>query len=262
MSNDVITKKLPQEELDKAWADYLDSKAPKAREKLIVHYLYLVKYAVHRMMVNLPSNLDKHDLMSYGMIGLIQSLDKFDTSRNTKFETFAMTRVRGAILDELRAQDWMPRSLRKKAKDIEKAIKRIELKKGKAASEDEIAQEMNISIKELRKSLSDTSFLVLSLDYLISRDSQQGATLEDTIPDDLDQTPSVLVQEQAKKEALIEALQWLPERERLLITLYYYEGLTMKEIGRILEVTEARVCQLHSQAVHRMRTKLHDFSTE
>lgn len=259
MSIKEASSKLSTEELHQLWELYQQQQDVDAREKLIIHYAYLVKYAVSRLMINLPNNLDYDDLLSYGMIGLIQSLDKFDMARNIKFETFAMSRIRGAILDELRAQDWMPRSLRKKAKDIERAIKKVEDEHGQSATEQQIADTLQISVEELHHSLSETSFLVLSLDYILSQDSQQGATLEDTIADDRDKTPAELLEVKSLQEALIKALEGLPERERLLITLYYYEGLTMKEIGRILGVTEARVCQLHSQAIHRMRSRLSDY---
>jgi RNA polymerase sigma factor for flagellar operon FliA len=225
-----------------------------AREQLLLHYLYLVKYAVGRMLVTLPPHLDGDDLIGYGLMGLIQSLEKYDRDRKVKFETFAMTRIRGAILDELRAQDWMPRSLRRKAREIEQAIHGIEQHKGSPATEAEIAAALAISPQELQNVLSDTAYLVVSLDYLLSADSSTLGTLD--IPDDLSHTAAERLQGEAVQQALQAAIQGLPEREQRLVSLYYYEGLTMKEIGRVLQVTEARVCQLHAQSVLRLRARM------
>jgi len=225
-----------------------------AREQLLLHYLYLVKYAVGRMLVTLPPHLDGDDLIGYGLMGLIQSLEKYDRARKVKFETFAMTRIRGAILDELRAQDWMPRSLRRKARENEQAIQAIEQRKGGLATEAEIAETLSMTPQELQTALGDTAYLVVSLDYLLSADSSTLGTLD--IPDDVSHTAAERLQGEAVQQALQAAIQSLPEREQRLITLYYYDGLTMKEIGRILQVTEARVCQLHAQSVLRLRARM------
>ena len=239
-------------DLKQLWAQYLDNQDRTAREALLTHYIYLVKYAVGRMMLKLPSHIDGDDLIGYGLIGLIQSLEKFDAERAVKFETFAMTRIRGAILDALRAQDWMPRSLRKKAKVIEKAIRSIEARTGQAAQEEDIAKELDLPLDTLREQLLETSFLVVSLDYLLHPDSPYsvGNALAST-----DDTTQELDQE-AVRDALTQALGGLPERERNLISFYYFEGLTMKEIGVVLKVSEARVCQIHAQSIHRLKARM------
>ncbi|MBF2053553.1 MAG: FliA/WhiG family RNA polymerase sigma factor [Candidatus Sericytochromatia bacterium] len=224
-----------------------------ARHHLITHYLYLVKYAVGRMLVQLPAHIDAEDLSGYGLMGLIQSVDKFEPARGARFESFAMLRIRGAILDQLRAMDWMPRSLRQKAKAIEQAIQTIEQRSGQPADEAAIAAELGISPEALQQQLADTAFLVLSLDYLLQPDSDE--TLKDSLAD-----PGLLPEEQAERqltrEALAQALASLPAREQQLMSLYYFEGLTLKEIGSLLGLTEARICQLHSQCLHRLRARL------
>lgn len=243
-------------QLKKWWQAFQATGDRQAREALITHYLYLVKYAVGRMLVHLPSHLEADDLVGYGLIGLIQSVEKFELVRNIRFETFAMTRVRGAILDQLRALDWMPRSLRKKAKAIEQAILSIEQLTGQSATEAQIALELGVSADELRQQLSETSFLVLSLDYLLNPYDSNSESLVAAIPDP-SLLPEQLVEKQALQECLSQALKTLPEREQRLIAFYYFEGLTLKEIGKVLGVSEARVCQLHAQSIHRLKVRMH-----
>lgn len=237
------------------WLSYQKAQDPYAREQLITHYLYLVKYAVGRMLVHLPSHLEADDLTGYGLIGLIQAVEKFELARNIRFETFATQRIRGAILDQLRALDWLPRSLRKKAKDIEKAIHAIEQRTGHSASETEIAQALDIDLTTLRLWLSETSFLMLSFDYVLSPGENDGNRFGDTLADP---TPGPAEQAQKKNlhNTLTSALKHLPEREQQLVSLYYFEGLTLKEIGQVLKVSEARVCQLHAKALHQLRSQL------
>lgn len=237
------------------WQAFQQAGSAEAREKLITHYLYLVKYAVGRMLVHLPAHLDPDDLIGYGLMGLIQSVEKFELARNVRFETFAMTRIRGAILDQLRAMDWMPRSLRQKAKEIELAIARIEQETGRSADEDSIAAALGIDVETLRQTLSETSFLVLSLDYLLNPHEDGSEALGTMIPDP-GPRPDERAEQESLREALADAIRSLPEREQKLISFYYFEGLTMKEIGKVLQVTEARICQLHAQAIHRLRARL------
>ena len=237
------------------WQSYQEAADQDSRQKLITHYLYLVKYAVGRMLVNLPKHLDPDDLIGYGLMGLIQSVEKFELARNVRFETFAMIRIRGAILDQLRAMDWMPRSLRQKAKEVEQAIARIEQATGRTADEESIARELGIDLETLHHTLSETSFLVLSLDYLLNPHDDGSDSFGDLIADSR-MRPDEQLEQEAVRQALKESIEYLPEREKKLISFYYFEGLTMKEIGKVLEVTEARVCQLHSQAIHRLRARL------
>lgn len=237
------------------WQAFQATGERQARDQLITHYLYLVKYAVGRMLVHLPSHLEADDLVGYGLIGLIQSVEKFELARGVRFETFAMTRIRGAILDQLRALDWMPRALRQKAREIEQAIQKLEQQHGKTADETAIAAELGIDLATLHTRLSETSFLVLSLDYLLTPQEASGETLGDLIA-----SPQPTAEQQLDQAALQQilqaAIQSLPEREQQLIAFYYFEGLTLKEIGKVLGVSEARVCQLHAQSIHRLRVRM------
>lgn len=238
------------------WQKYTSKPDPATREKLIMEYLPLVKYVVGRMAVTLPPTVDSEDLMGYGVMGLISAIERFNPERGFKFETFAVSRIRGAIIDELRSQDWLPRSVRQKAKEMEATIRQVEHQLGRTASDEELATAMGIKVDDLPRSLSEIVAPVLSLDDLVSMgDEGQKLSWLDTLPDDR-VGPAAAFDQEEMVEILGQAIEALPERERLLITLYYHEGLTLKEIGQVLTVTESRVCQLHSQAVGRLRTKI------
>jgi RNA polymerase sigma factor for flagellar operon FliA len=238
------------------WQKYTSKPDPATREKLIMEYLPLVKYVVGRLAVTLPPTVDSEDLMGYGVMGLIAAIERFNPERGFKFETFAVSRIRGAIIDELRSQDWLPRSVRQKAKEMEATIRQVEHQLGRTASDEELATAMGIKVDDLPRSLSEIVAPVLSLDDLVSMgDEGQKLSWLDTLPDDR-VGPAAAFDQEEMVEILGQAIEALPERERLLITLYYHEGLTLKEIGQVLSVTESRVCQLHSQAVGRLRTKI------
>lgn len=238
------------------WQKYASKPDPATREKLIMEYLPLVKYVVGRMAVTLPPTVDSDDLMGYGVMGLISAIERFSPERGFKFETFAVSRIRGAIIDELRSQDWLPRSVRQKAKEMEATIRQVENTLGRTATDEELAGAMGVKVDDLPKNLSEIVAPVLSLDDLVSMsDDGQKASWLDTLPDDR-LGPAAQFDQEEMVEILGQAIEALPERERLLITLYYHEGLTLKEIGQVLSVTESRVCQLHSQAVGRLRTKI------
>jgi RNA polymerase sigma factor for flagellar operon FliA len=238
------------------WQKYASKPDPATREKLIMEYLTLVKYVVGRMAVTLPPTVDSDDLMGYGVMGLIAAIERFSPERGFKFETFAVSRIRGAIIDELRSQDWLPRSVRQKAKEMEATIRQVENGLGRTATDEELASAMGVKVDDLPKNLSEIVAPVLSLDDLVSMsDDGQKASWLDTLPDDR-LGPAAQFDQEEMVEILGQAIDALPERERLLITLYYHEGLTLKEIGQVLSVTESRVCQLHSQAVGRLRTKI------
>lgn len=243
------------------WQAYRASPDATHRNKLAAEYAVLVRHVVGRILVTLPQGLEQEDLMSYGFMGLLQAIEKFDASRGIKFETFAAPRIRGAVLDELRAQDPLSRTLRQKAKTVERTIARLEGELGRSPRDDEIASAMAISVEDLRQILADSNKLMLSLDYLIGPDDEGGGTtLEATVATPETKSPVAVTESRELRAALIGAIDALPERERLLISLYYHENLTMKEIGKVLEVTEARVCQLHAQAVMRMRTRLRAYA--
>ena len=248
---------LASADIDRLWSQYKDSGSRRARDQLIVHYSPLVKYVAGRVAVGLPQNVDQADLVSYGLFGLIDAIDKFEPERGFKFETYAISRIKGNILDELRAIDWVPRSVRAKARQIEKAYAKLEAQLHRAPSEDELAQELDMTREQLQTSLSKISFVgVVALDEFVgSGDREPGSTLGDTIAT-ADEGPSDLFEVQEMRHLLGDSINRLPEREKVVLTLYYYEGLTLAQIGEVLGVTESRISQLHTKAVLRLKSRL------
>ncbi len=247
-----------QRVISKLWAEYKGSKSREARDRLIVHYSPLVKYVAGRVSVGLPQSIDQADLVSYGIFGLIDAIDKFDLSRNVKFETYAIVRIKGAIIDELRSIDWVPRSVRTKAKAVEKAFAKLEASLLRTPTDAEVATEMGITQEELQSVFQQLSFVgLIALDEMLTVSGERGesTTLGDTIADKSD-GPMQVFEVEETKEALADAINHLADREKIVLTLYYYEGLTLAEIGDVLGVTESRVCQIHSKAVIRLRSRL------
>jgi RNA polymerase sigma factor FliA len=246
------------DELVTLWESFKRDANADAREKLILHYAPLVKYVASRVATGLPASVDQHDLVSYGMFGLIDALEKFEPGRGNKFETYAIPRIKGAIIDELRAMDWVPRSIRFKARELEKAQADLEAKLKRRPSEEELAERLGMSRRELHAMVSQISFVsVLALDEVVSAGSDRGdqVTLMDTIADKgLD--PTWGLESQEMRGLLAAAINSLSEREKIVVTLYYFEGLTLSEIGEILGVTESRVCQIHTKAVGGLRGQL------
>jgi RNA polymerase sigma factor FliA len=246
------------DELVTLWESFKRDGNADAREKLILHYAPLVKYVASRVATGLPASVDQHDLVSYGMFGLIDALEKFEPGRGNKFETYAIPRIKGAIIDELRAMDWVPRSIRFKARELEKAQADLEAKLKRRPSEEELADRLGMSRRELHAMVSQISFVsVLALDEVVSAGSDRGdqVTLMDTIADKgLD--PTWGLESQELRGLLAAAINSLSEREKIVVTLYYFEGLTLAEIGEILGVTESRVCQIHTKAVGGLRGQL------
>jgi RNA polymerase sigma factor for flagellar operon FliA len=246
------------DELAIRWESFKSDADADAREKLILHYAPLVKYVASRVATGLPASVDQHDLVSYGMFGLIDALEKFEPGRGNKFETYAIPRIKGAIIDELRAMDWVPRSIRFKARELEKAQADLEAKLKRRPSEEELADRLGMSRRELHSMVSQISFVsVLALDEVVSAGSDRGdqVTLMDTIADKgLD--PTWGLESQEMRGLLAAAINSLSEREKIVVTLYYFEGLTLAEIGEILGVTESRVCQIHTKAVGGLRGQL------
>jgi RNA polymerase sigma factor for flagellar operon FliA len=246
------------DELAILWESFKRDTDVDAREKLILHYAPLVKYVASRVATGLPASVDQHDLVSYGMFGLIDALEKFEPGRGNKFETYAIPRIKGAIIDELRAMDWVPRSIRFKARELEKAQADLEAKLKRRPSEEELAERLGMSRRELHAMVSQISFVsVLALDEVVSAGSDRGdqVTLMDTIADKgLD--PTWGLESQEMRGLLAAAINSLSEREKIVVTLYYFEGLTLAEIGEILGVTESRVCQIHTKAVGGLRGQL------
>ena len=246
------------DELGNLWDAWKGSASPEAREKLILHYAPLVKYVASRVATGLPASVEQADLVSYGMFGLIDALGKFEPGRGNKFETYAIPRIKGAIIDELRAMDWVPRSVRFKAREIEKAHTDLESMLKRQPSEPELAERLGITVGELHDVVSQISFVsVLALDEMVNVGSDRGeqVSLLDTLADrGIDPTSNVDAQE--TRGLLAAAINSLSEREKIVVTLYYFEGLTLAEIGGILGVTESRVCQIHTKAVGGLRGQL------
>jgi RNA polymerase sigma factor for flagellar operon FliA len=246
------------DELSSLWAEFKRSASAAARERLILHYAPLVKYVASRVATGLPASVEQADLVSYGMFGLIDALEKFEPARGNKFETYAIPRIKGAIIDELRAMDWVPRSVRFKAREIEKAHADLESMLKRAPTEREMAERLGVSVSELHDVTSQISFVsVLALDELLSVGSDRGeqVSLLDTLADRGGDIATGL-EGQETRGLLAAAINSLSEREKIVVTLYYFEGLTLNEIGEILGVTESRICQIHTKAVGQLRLQL------
>lgn len=242
---------------ERLWAEYKRSGKREDRDRLILVYAPLVKYVASRVAVGLPQNVEQADLVSYGMFGLIDAIEKFDLERGYKFETYAISRIRGAILDELRSIDWVPRSVRAKARALEQAYAKLENQLRRSPTEAEVAVELDLTDDQLQTTLSQISFIGLAaLDEMLSGGERgESMTLGDTIADS-GEGPVAAFEVEEMKHILAEAVNGMPEREKLVLTLYYYEGLTLAEIGRVLGVTESRVCQIHTKAVIQLRSRL------
>jgi RNA polymerase sigma factor FliA len=245
--------------LNEAWSGYKEDASPKARDRLILHYSPLVKYVAGRVAVGLPANIEQADLISYGIFGLIDAIDKYDMSRNIKFETYAISRIRGAIIDELRAIDWVPRSVRFKAREVEKAYTSLENKLKRPPSDPEIADEMDVTSDELNRIYTQLSTIsIIALDELLVVNGDRGdrLSLVETLQDTKARSPADAYEAEEMKGILSKAINRLPEREKMVVTLYYYEGLTLSQIGQVLHVTESRVSQMHTKAVLALRGKI------
>jgi RNA polymerase sigma factor for flagellar operon FliA len=231
----------------------------RARERLVVAYSPLVKYVAGRMASGLPSHVEEADLISYGLMGLIGAIERFEPEREIKFETYAVSRIKGAIIDELRSLDWVPRSVRSKARDVERTHQKLENTLQRAPTEEEMAAELGLSLEDFRDVLLDiANSSVLALDDLWTIADPEGGqvSLLDTIKDPNAVDPQSELDSAEVKDRLAEAIESLPERERLVVALYYYENLTLREIGEVLGVTESRVSQLHTKAVLGLRSAL------
>ncbi|MFP5254967.1 MAG: RNA polymerase sigma factor WhiG [Acidimicrobiia bacterium] len=247
----------PEPDIERLWAEYKAYGAPTLRDQLIVHYSPLVKYVAGRVATGLPQNVDQADLVSYGIFGLIDAIDKFDPDRGFKFETYAIARIKGNILDELRSIDWVPRSVRAKARAIEKAYAKLEGELHRTPTDQELANELDLTDDQLQTTLGQISFTgLVALDEMLSTgDRGDSMTLGDTIADQ-GLGPVAAYEVEEMRHLLADALNRLPEREKTVLTLYYYEGLTLAEIGSILGVTESRVCQIHTKSVIQLRARL------
>ncbi len=248
-------------ELRDLWSRYKDDGDRTARERLVVAYSPLVKFVAGRLGAGLPSHVNDADLISYGLMGLIGAIERFEPERGIKFETFAMTRIRGAIIDELRSLDWVPRSVRSRAREIEAAQTKLEHELQRAPTEAELAAKVGLSEDELQTSLleiANSSVYALDELWTISDSSGDSVSLLDTISDPRADDPQEALAGNEIKDRLTESIAGLPEREQLVVALYYYENLTLREIGEVLGVTESRVSQLHTKAVMRLKGSLQE----
>jgi RNA polymerase sigma factor for flagellar operon FliA len=243
---------------DELWKEYCKTRDPKIREIFIKQYALLVKYVAGKIAVGMPHNVEFDDLVGCGTFGLMDAVDKFDPEKNVKFKTYAVTRIRGAIFDELRSIDWVPRSVRSKTREVEDAIGALEARLGRTATDQEIASSMGIDEGEYLKILtkiSRTSVLSLN-DVWFSGDENDKVSIGDSIESPSSLNPDVIAERNEIRRVIVEAIKDLPDKEQKILVLYYYEDLTLKEIGQVLDVTESRVSQLHTKAILRLRSRL------
>lgn len=243
----------------KLWEEYANTDSPEVREKIILEYAPLVKVVAGRLSMYLGYNVEYEDLVSYGIFGLIDAIDKFDCLKDVKFETYASLRIRGAILDQIRKMDWIPRTIRQKQKRIDAAIKEIETQYGRSATDEDIARLLGITDEEYLDWQSQMKITnVVSLNEFLEQGSEVSNEAGSTKSAAFDSPEEILERDELKK-VLAQALELLTEKERKVIVLYYYEDLTLKEISNILEVSESRISQLHTRALQKMRGKLGDY---
>lgn len=241
----------------KAFELFSKTKDMKIREKILMHYLSLARQIAGRMIISLPRSVELEELVSAGLMGLVKAIDRFDLAVGVKFETYAIPRIRGAIFDSLREMDWAPRSIRTKAKQVEEAVQRLTGQLGRSPDDEELAEELGLDIDEFYQVLDDTSIItMMSLDDNLT--SKQGETLSlfDLVEADESEGPIFGVEREELKKATIQAMKNLSEQERLVVALYYYEELTLKEIGVVLEISESRVSQIHTKAILSLRAQL------
>ncbi len=250
-----LLEKYSEKEL---WQRYKKSKDPEIRDTFVRQYAPLVKYVAGKVAMGMPHNVEFDDLVGFGVFGLFDAIEKFDPDKHVKFKTYAVTRIRGAIFDELRSIDWVPRSVRQKSREIEDAVRRLEGSLGRAATDAEIAKEMGMNAEDFQKTMlkiSGTSILSLN-DVWYSGEENDSVSIADSIESPNSLNPETIVEKDEIKRVIVKSISELPEKEKKVLVLYYYEDLTLKEIGKVLEVTESRVSQLHTKAIMRLRAKL------
>lgn len=254
----MIISEQQQKAEDELWVEYKKNHDSRIRDHFIKQYAPLVKYVAGKLATNMPQSVDFDDLISFGVFGLIDAIEKFDPEKHVKFKTYAVTRIRGAIFDELRNLDWIPRSIRQKSRELEDTIAQLETRLGRSATDSEIAQAMGISEDEFAHILykvSNTSVLSLN-DVWYTKDENEKMSIADSIESPQSQNPDTVMEREEIKKVIVNAIQELPDNEKKVLVLYYYENLTLREIGKVLDVTESRVSQLHTKAILRLRAKL------
>lgn len=253
-------KRLSEEELTELWKKYFNDKTNKQlRDTLIVQYIYLIRYVVGRIKVTLPSSISIEDIAGYGVEGLINAIERFSIQKNTRFETYALIRIRGAILDKIRAEDFLPRSVRKKIKDIKNAQEVLKQELGRVPTTTEVANYLEMDPAKVTQILSEDT--VMTSIYDKKGNSDDSVEIIDTIQDTNKLNPQENMEEKNVKQELEKALRRLPERERIIMVLYYQENMTLKEIGATINMSESRVCQLHAQAIMKLKNILNENRT-
>ena len=248
-----------KDEMEMKWENYTETHQPEIKDQLILQYLPIVKYVASRMLMSLPSSVEYDDLVSAGVVGLIGSLDRFDIKQGVKFETFVLPRIKGAILDELRVLDWAPRSLRAKARKLERAIGQLEKELGRSVTDIEVADSLNMDYSEFNFIQNEVnSASLLSLDSSINDDNDSGSCMYDVVENRLVENPLKNIENRELKKVLLDMIDILQEQEKLVISLYYYEELTLREIGQVMNITESRVSQIHTKAITNLKFKLID----
>ena len=247
-------KRLSEEELASLWSEYFKDKTNKqVRDSLIVQYIYLIRYVVGRVKVTLPVTISIEDIAGYGVEGLINAIERYSPQKNTRFETYALIRIRGAILDRIRSEDFLPRSVRKKIKDIKQAQEELKQRLGRPATSTEIAEFLDMDVEKVNQILAEDTTMTSIYDKRGSSDD--SIEIIDTIQDN-NLNPQEKMEEKNVKNELERALQRLPERERIIMVLYYQENMTLKEIGATINMSESRVCQLHAQSIMKLKNIL------
>jgi RNA polymerase sigma factor for flagellar operon FliA len=252
------TRETAEEGVNRIWSEFKRTGDRALRNELIEHYSPFVKYVAGRVMSGLPRHFDEDDLTSYGIIGLIDAIERFEPDRNLRFETYAIPRIKGAIIDELRSIDWVPRSVRSKARAVEQAVTHLETTLRRTPSEAEVADELEMSSADFHTAMRKISSAgVMALDEVLrgSGDRADRSTLGESLPD-RSFGPVDTFEAKESKQALLDAVEAMPERERGVLTMYYYDGMTLTEIGSVLGVTESRVCQIHTKALRQLRSRL------
>ncbi|OGF99889.1 MAG: hypothetical protein A3F83_05755 [Candidatus Glassbacteria bacterium RIFCSPLOWO2_12_FULL_58_11] len=245
------------EQIEKLVEAYRQSGDPKIREKILIANLPLISYISERLAVSLPQSVELDDLKSLGILGLIDAIENYKPEKLVRFTSYAALRIKGSIIDGLRSLDWVPRSVRKKARDLEKNLHQLEVELGRPASEKEMSVRLGISLEDYQSLLEEVSPITfLSLNDTVYEDEDQSISLGDVIEDSGNFGPHSLLERQEVKHLLVGGINSLPEREKLVVALYYYEGLTLKEIGEVMQISESRVCQIHTEAMLRLRGKL------
>ncbi|WP_369822078.1 FliA/WhiG family RNA polymerase sigma factor [Saccharomonospora sp. CUA-673] len=240
------------------WHDFATEPTQRARDRLVLHYAPLVKYVAGRVGTGLPTHVDVADLIQSGIFGLVDAIEKFDPERGLRFETYAMQRIRGAILDDLRSQDWVPRVVRSRAREVQRTLERLGASLGRTPTDAEVAAELGISLAELRELYGQLRLTsVVALEALVAEGKESESVVE-SLPDEDAVDPAAVLVDRDNRKQLADAISQLSERDRVVVSLYYFESLTLAEIGKVLGVTESRVSQLHTRAVLRLRAKLQE----